>query len=75
MVDLDLVLVIGLAMLCLSLPSLLSAMIEDRPPVVAGLGLALGTGLAAWGLVGKERALDPAALPHLVFEVLGRYLP
>jgi hypothetical protein len=74
-VDHDLLLIVGLAMLCLSLPSLLAALIEDRVPIVAGFGLALGTVLAAWGLLGGGRGFNPANLPHVFFDVLGRYLP
>ena len=74
-VDHDLLLMIGLAMLGLSLPSLLSAMVDERPPIVAAFGLVLGAGMAGWGLIGGDRGFDPANLPHLFFEVLGRYLP
>jgi len=75
MVDHDLILIIGLLMLGLSLPSLLAALVDERPPIVAGLGLALGTGLSAWGAIGGTRGFNPADLPYLFFEVLGRYLP
>lgn len=75
MVDHDLFLVIGLALLGLSVISLLSALVEDRPPVVAGVTLALGIGLAAWGAIGTDGSLNPADLPALFFDVLGRYLP
>ena len=73
--DYDLLLILGLVMLAVSIPSLLSALIDDRPPLVAGFGLLLGIGMAAWGMVGGNHGLNPAALPHLFFEVLGRYLP
>jgi hypothetical protein len=53
----------------------MSALIDDRPPLVAGLGILLGIGMAAWGVIGGNQGLNPAALPHLFFEVLGRYLP
>jgi len=75
MVDHDLLIVTGLALLGLSAISLLSALVDDRRPVVAGLTLALGTGLAAWGAVGTQHSLNPADLPDLFFTVLGRYLP
>ena len=74
-VDHDLLFIIGLCMLGLSLPSLLSALVDDRPPLVAGFGLSLGAVMAGWGLIGGDRGFDPANLPHLFFEVLGRYLP
>jgi len=73
-VDHDLFLVIGLALVGLSVISLLSALVDERPPVVAGLTLALGTGLAAWGAIGTAQSLHPADLPHLFFTVLGRYV-
>jgi hypothetical protein len=73
--DYDLLLFVGLGMLVLSIPSLMSALIDDRPPLVAGFGMVLGIGLAAWGLIGGDQGLNPAALPRLFFEVLGRYLP
>jgi len=73
--DYDLLLIIGLVMLALSILSLFSALIDDRLPLVAGFGMLLGIGLAAWGLIGGDQGLNPAALPRLFFEVLGRYLP
>ena len=73
--DYDLLFFVGLGMLILSIPSLMSALIDDRPPLVAGFGMLLGIGLAAWGLIGGGQGLNPAALPRLFFEVLGRYLP
>ena len=74
-VDHDLLLVVGLLLLCLALVSLLAAHVENRPPVVAGIVLSVGTGLAAWGVIGTARDLSPVDLPHLFFDVLGRYLP
>ncbi len=73
--DYDLLLILGLVLLFLSIPSLMSALIDDRPPLVAGLGILLGIGMAAWGVIGGNQGLNPAALPHLFFEVLGRYRP
>jgi len=73
--DHDLLLVLGLAMLLLSIPSLIAALIDDRLPLVAGAGLLFGVTLAAWGLLGRAAPLNPSTLPHLFFEVLGRYLP
>lgn len=73
--DYDLLLILGLVMLALSIPSLLSALIDDRPPLVAGFGMALGVGMAAWGVIGGDQGMNPAALPRLFFEVLGRYMP
>ena len=73
--DYDLLFFVGLGMLILSIPSLMSALIDDRPPLVAGFGMLLGIGLAAWGLISGDQGLNPAALPRLFFEVLGRYLP
>ena len=74
-VDHDLLLIVGLVLLCLSLISLLAAHVEGRLPVVAGIVLAMGTGLAAWGVIGTGRDLSPLDLPYLFFDVLGRYLP
>jgi hypothetical protein len=73
--DYDLLLILGLVMLAVSIPSLLSALIDDRPPLVAGFGLLLGIGMAAWGMISGNHGLNPAALTQLFFEVLGRYLP
>ncbi len=75
MVDHDLLLIVGLALIGLSLISLLAALVEERLPIVAGLTLALGVGLAAWGVIGGSQGFNPANLPHVFFEVLGRYLP
>ena len=74
MVDHDLVLVVGLALVCLSVISLLSALVDERPPVVGVLAMATGVGLAAWGAIGTRHSLNPADLPNLIYTVLGRYL-
>lgn len=73
--DHDLLLVLGLGMLVLSIPSLMAALIDDRPPFVAGLGITLGIGMAGWSVIMGDRSINPATLPHLFIEVLGRYLP
>lgn len=72
--DHELLLVIGLGLVCLSLPSLFAALIDDRPPFVAGFGLLLGAGLAGWGLVTATATVHPGDLPGILFSVLGRYL-
>lgn len=72
--DHDLLLILGLAMLLLLIPSLMSALIDDRFPFVAGFGILLGIGMAAWGLLDRTDPFNPAALPRMFFEVLGRYL-
>lgn len=73
--DHDLLFFLGLGLMALALPSLLAALIDDRPPFAAGLGLCLGGGMAAWAVLAGGFDLDPATLPYLFFEVLGRYLP
>ncbi|MEZ5756002.1 MAG: hypothetical protein R3D90_15015 [Paracoccaceae bacterium] len=73
--DHDLLLILGLGLAILSIPSLLSALIDDRLPIVAGFGLAVGGALVVWGVLGGDTGLHPRALAHLFFEVLGRYLP
>ena len=72
--DHDLILIVGLGLLCLSLPSLFSALIDDRPPLAAGFGLAFGTGLALWSVLTDDRAFNPADLPDRLFTVIGRYI-
>lgn len=72
--DYDLMLIVGLCLMLLALPSLFSALIEDRLPFAAGIGLAIGTGLVGWAAVAGERGLDPRALPDALFTVIGRYI-
>lgn len=72
--DYDLTLIIGLGLMMLALPSLFAALIEDRLPIAAGLGLALGTGLAGWAVLAGDQTLDPRALPDVLFTVIGRYI-
>ena len=73
-VDHDLVLVTGLLLLALALPSLLAALVDERPPVVAGGLLLCGSGLSAWSLLTDDRPFHPADLPDAIFSVIGRYL-
>lgn len=73
--DHDLLFFLGLALMALAIPSLLAALIDDRPPLAAGVGLVTGLGMAVWAVLAGGFDLHPATLPHLFFEVLGRYLP
>lgn len=73
--DYDLLLVVGLAIAILTIPSMLSAWIEDRPPRTAAILVLLGMGLIITALTQNPRAYTVERIPNVFIEVIGRYMP
>ncbi|MEO6300870.1 MAG: hypothetical protein ABIV25_04630 [Paracoccaceae bacterium] len=72
--DTDLFLVIGIVICALSIPSLLSAFVEGRPPRITGLFLLAGGALIIVALTNHGRGYAFSEIPNVFFSVLGRYL-
>jgi formate-dependent nitrite reductase membrane component NrfD len=73
--DTDLVLVIGIIVLALSLPALLSAFSESRPPRTAAIMLMIGGVLVVVAL--SRHGIDSysfADIPNVFARVIARYL-
>ncbi len=73
--DYDLLLVVGLVIAILTIPSMLSAWIEDRPPRTAALLVLMALGLVIAALSQNPRPYTVERIPHVFIEVIGRYLP
>lgn len=72
MLDNDLVLVIGIVLAALSIPALLAAFSESRPPRMGAVLLLVGCGLVAYALTQNPRGYTFAELPDVFLRVIGR---
>lgn len=72
--DTDLMLVIGLGITVLAIPSLLSAFAESRPPRSGAIMVLIGGVLLAVALTQKPSGYTFAEVPDVVFKVIGRFI-
>jgi hypothetical protein len=72
--DTDLFLVIGIVVCALSIPSLLSAFVEGRPPRLGAVIVFAGVVLIIVALTNHGRGYSFSEIPDVFFRVLGRYL-
>lgn len=72
--DYDLLLVVGLVLAILTIPSMLSAWIEDRPPRTAAILVFTAMLMVITALTQSPRPFTFERLPHVFIEVIGRYL-
>jgi hypothetical protein len=72
--DYDLLLVVGLTIAILTIPSLLSAWFDNRPPRTGAILILAAIGLVVISLSQSPKTYTLAGLPHLFIEVLARYL-
>ena len=72
--DTDLVLVIGIVLCALAIPSLLSAYAEGRAPRAGAVLVLIGGVLIVVALSQHPRGYSFAEIPDLFFRVIGRYL-
>jgi len=73
--DADLAMAIGLVLGVFSVPSLLSAISEARPPHVGALVLVIAGAMILWAMTQKPGGYTFAELPAVMLRVLARYLP
>ncbi|MBE0454559.1 hypothetical protein [Roseovarius autotrophicus] len=73
--DPDLAMAIGAVLGVLSVPSLVSAMSEGRPPRVGALVLVTAAGLVIWAISVKPGGYAPIEVPALIVEAVARFLP
>lgn len=71
--DTDLILVIGIVVLLLAIPSLLSAFAEARAPRMGAVMLLIGGVLVAVALTQSGPGYTFAELPGVFLRVIGRY--
>jgi hypothetical protein len=72
--DTDLILVIGLLICVLAIPTLLSAFSESRPPRAGAIMVLIGGVLVATALTQKPSGYTFAEVPDVVFRVIGRFI-
>mgnify|MGYP000514685523 CR=1 FL=1 len=72
--DTDLMLVLGLVISVLAIPSLLSAFAESRPPRAGAIMVLIGGVLLATALTQKPSGYTFAEVPNVVFKVIGRFI-
>jgi formate-dependent nitrite reductase membrane component NrfD len=72
--DTDLVLTVGLVLLALSLPSLLSAWVEQRVPRVGSIMVVASIGMIVGALMYRPGGYAFSEVPGVVLGVLARFL-
>ena len=71
--DTDLFLVVGIVLVGLPLPSLLTAFTESRPPRAAAVMILIGGVLIAVALTQSGQGYSFAEIPDLFLRVIGRF--
>jgi len=72
--DTDLMFVVGAVILCLAIPSILSAFIDGRPPRVAAVALFVGGALVVVALRRIPGGVEIADVPYMFLRVIARVL-
>ena len=72
--DTDLVLVVGMIIFALAVPSLLSAWVEGRVPRAGSVMVLIGGVLVVVALSQRPRGYTFSEIPDVFFGVIGRYL-
>ena len=67
-------LVVGLLVCVLAIPTLLSAFAESRPPRAGAIMVLIGGVLLALALTQKPSGYTFAEVPEVVFRVIGRFI-
>lgn len=72
--DSDLALILGIFLSGLSIPSILSAFSENRPPRISAVLLLSGGGLIAYAMMSQPGGYRLEQIPDVFFSVLGRFI-
>ncbi len=70
----DVMLITGLGLAVISLPAILSAWADRRPPRIGGLVLVGGLCLAGFAASQKEGGYVPSDVPDVFYSLVGRIL-
>ncbi len=73
--DTDLALTLGMLLIALAVPAIMSAIADGRSPRVPAVVLLIGGGLILYALGEKPGGYRLHEIPDAFFGVLGRYLP
>jgi hypothetical protein len=72
--DPDLLLIVGLVIGVLSIPSMLSALSDSRPPRVAAILVLIAGVLVVIAVRNKSGGYALAEIPYVLLTVIGRYI-
>ena len=72
--DPDFILVGGLILLMLSVPSILSAMADSRPPRVSSVVVLAGAGMVAYAMYASPTGYTVQGMANAVYRVIGAVL-
>jgi len=72
--DTDLALILGLVIGGFSIPSILSALSDRRPPRASALTILIAFGLLIYAMTTKPGGYQIDQIPDVFFSVIGRYL-
>ncbi len=70
----DMMLVVGMGLVVLSLPSILAAWADSRAPRLGALLFLAGGGLVIWALREKEGGYTWSQIPDVFYGVVGQIL-
>ena len=73
--DSDLIMVAGILILMLSIPSAISAYADGRGPWVALVVVILGAAALGWGWQNHPTEMTLTEVPHVIIRVLARVIP
>tara|TARA_R110002020_G_scaffold327121_4_gene542879 strand:+ start:62650 stop:62874 length:225 start_codon:yes stop_codon:yes gene_type:complete len=74
-VDNDLVLVVGIILAVLSIPSILSAISDRRAPRASAITVLIAGGLILFAVQGKPGGYSLEQMPDVVMNLIARYMP
>tara|TARA_R100001369_G_scaffold60736_1_gene87514 strand:+ start:404 stop:628 length:225 start_codon:yes stop_codon:yes gene_type:complete len=74
-VDNDLVLVVGITLAVLSIPSILSAISDRRAPRASAITVLIAGGLILFAVQGKPGGYSLEQMPDVVMNLIARYMP
>lgn len=73
--DNDLVLVVGITLAVLSIPSILSAISDRRAPRASAITVLIAGGLILFAVQGKPGGYSLEQMPDVVMNLIARYMP
>jgi len=71
--DTDLALVLGLALAVLSIPSIVSAFADSRPPRVSIITVVIAAGLVVYAFLAHPDGYSLRDIPNAIVNVIARY--
>ncbi|KIC21529.1 hypothetical protein [Leisingera sp. ANG-Vp] len=72
--DTDLALILGLVIAGFTIPSILSALSERRPPRASAVTVLIAIGLVTYAVIAKPGGYSVGEIPDAFFRVVGRLL-